>query len=58
LGTERFLCESFWWILVLQLCLFRMATAEARQNVEEPVLARTPASLDEPVLSGSVSHAV
>ncbi|UCE60623.1 MAG: O-antigen ligase family protein [Phycisphaerales bacterium] len=58
LGTERFLCESFWWILVLPMCLFRMASAEARQTAEVPTLAHAPVSTDEPALSGGVPHAV
>ncbi len=28
LGTERFYCESFWWILVLPLCLYRTTARE------------------------------
>ncbi len=40
LGTERFYCESFWWILVLPLCLYRVASREATANVEVPRLAR------------------
>jgi O-antigen ligase len=29
LGTQRFDCESYWWVLVLPLSLFRLAHAEA-----------------------------
>ena len=29
LGTERFYCESYWWIFALPLCLYRTALAEA-----------------------------
>lgn len=28
LGTERFYCESFWWILTLPLCLHRVVVQE------------------------------
>ena len=28
LGTARFYCESFWWILVLPLCLYRTTARE------------------------------
>jgi hypothetical protein len=40
LGTERFYCESFWWILVLPLCLYRVVLGEITANVEVPELAR------------------
>ena len=29
LGTERFYCESFWWVLVLPMCLYRAVVREA-----------------------------
>lgn len=29
LGTQRFYCESFWWVLALPLALHRLALAEA-----------------------------
>ncbi|RME39621.1 MAG: hypothetical protein D6788_05065 [Planctomycetota bacterium] len=28
LGTERFYCESFWWVLTLPLCLYRTVLSE------------------------------
>ncbi len=28
LGTERFYCESFWWVLALPVCLHRLAVNE------------------------------
>lgn len=40
LGTRRFYCESFWWILVLPLCLHRVVNREAVAEVEVPQLAR------------------
>lgn len=40
LGTRRFYCESFWWILVLPLCLHRVVNREAVAEVEVPRLAR------------------
>ncbi len=41
LGTQRFYCESFWWVLAFPLCLYR--------GVRREVEARTtvPASLEE-----------
>jgi hypothetical protein len=54
LGTGRFYCESFWWVLLLPLCLYRVVVREATADAEEPELARTscvdesPALLDQP----------
>jgi hypothetical protein len=28
LGTERFYCESFWWVLILPVCLHRLVAGE------------------------------
>ena len=36
LGTERFYCESFWWVMILPLCVYRMVMREATQPL--PVL--------------------
>ncbi|MCH7839926.1 MAG: O-antigen ligase family protein [Planctomycetes bacterium] len=40
LGTQRFYCESFWWVLVLPLCLHRMVTREieTRDRAGYPML--------------------
>ncbi|MGB0717584.1 MAG: O-antigen ligase family protein [Phycisphaerae bacterium] len=32
LGTERFQCESFWWVMVLPLCLYRVVRQEVRER--------------------------
>jgi hypothetical protein len=32
LGTERFYCESFWWVLVLPLSLYRIVLREVRES--------------------------
>lgn len=32
LGTERFYCESFWWVMALPLILCRIAEAEAAES--------------------------
>ena len=39
LGTQRFYCESFWWVLALPLCLYRavLAEADARVGIPAPV---------------------
>jgi O-antigen ligase len=39
LGTERFYCESFWWIMVLPLCLHRVVMREAAASARAPELA-------------------
>jgi len=44
LGTERFFCESYWWVLVLPLCLYRIVTREVRQRSAAP--ARIEAASD------------
>ncbi|MBI1825719.1 MAG: O-antigen ligase family protein [Planctomycetes bacterium] len=36
LGTQRFYCESFWWILAMPLCLKRVVDGERVLTVEEP----------------------
>jgi len=33
LGTQRFFCESFWWVLVLPLALYRLVRVEAQNRV-------------------------
>ena len=38
LGTERFYCESFWWIMALPLCLYRAVVREVAANVAVPAL--------------------
>ncbi len=42
LGTERFYCESFWWILILPLCLHRMVLREAREHAHAVQLRSSP----------------
>lgn len=37
LGTERFYCESFWWVLVLPMCLYRVVFGEARAAAPVPL---------------------
>lgn len=55
LGTERLYCESFWWILALPLCLYRVVMHEVTAEEVVPELARSePArfGFGEPVLHG------
>ncbi len=39
LGTERFYCESYWWILVLPQCLYRVVVREATADDDVPIPA-------------------
>jgi hypothetical protein len=57
LGTQRFYCESFWWVLAFPLCLHRIVCQEAKlavEYVEEPV--RT--EVDAPAPNGGLQHGV
>jgi len=40
LGTERLYCESYWWMLMLPVCLHRIVRTEIRELEAEPELAR------------------
>ena len=46
LGTDRFLCESFRWVMALPLCLHRVVVGELRARADVPALA-TKAILDD-----------
>ncbi len=41
LGTERLYCESFWWMLVLPLCLYRVVVSEAHARASVPDQMKT-----------------
>lgn len=36
LGTERFYCESYWWVLTLPLCLYRTVLSEVAERKRLP----------------------
>jgi hypothetical protein len=42
LGTQRFYCESFWWVLALPLCLYRTVRREMESPGLVPQLAEQP----------------
>lgn len=48
LGTERFSCESFWWVLVLPQCLYRLVLNEVTAPAceVEPVREPVPVAAD------------
>lgn len=53
LGTERFYCESFWWILALPLCLFRMIQGEVTAGAPAAAPRAAPVENEElPLLTG------
>jgi hypothetical protein len=56
LGTQRFYCESFWWILGLPLSLYRtvLAESEARVAVEASVVHGLDVEELEPI--GELQH--
>ncbi len=45
LGTERFYCESFWWVLALPVCLVRLVRAEAGVGTVSYQLQGEPARI-------------
>jgi len=59
LGTERFYCESFWWVLALPLCLHRMVRREAAAAVLAPALTE-PMRTDQEDLAlwGRLQHGI
>ena len=56
LGTERFSCESFWWVLVFPLCLHRMVTREVAAREEVPALVPEIAPVDVYPTLGSPNY--
>jgi len=56
LGTQRFYCESFWWILGLPLSLYRAVLSEvdARAIVEAPAVRSVVAEGPGPI--GELQH--
>jgi len=56
LGTERFSCESFWWILVLPLCVHRIIMREMAATAEMPALALQQADDWEPAHTPALHH--
>ena len=56
LGTERFMCESFWWVLVLPLCLHRMVLCETNAQREVPALVEQYAIGDEMGVVEGIQH--
>lgn len=52
LGTQRFYCESYWWVLTLPLCLYRSVLVEARSP--QPALALRPVAVPAGGWSGAL----
>ena len=56
LGTERFYCESYWWIMILPLCLHRIAVRELALETE-PCQLEPLGDEEEPfLLTGALRH--
>jgi hypothetical protein len=56
LGTQRFYCESFWWVLAFPLCLHRLVEREAVFAVESAdELVEQPAE-EVPAVAWGVQH--
>ena len=56
LGTERFYCESFWWILAMPLCLYRVVMGEIVQNADPLLLAYARDEDEEDPAWGRLQH--
>ncbi len=57
LGTERFYCESFWWVLAMPLCLHRLVVREVAASVPVPELIDRKSILEEDFVSwGRLRH--
>jgi len=50
LGTQRFYCESFWWVLCLPLCLYRSVTREIASPAIVPELSQQAGAFEEFIL--------
>ncbi len=42
LGTQRFYCESFWWIMMFPLCLYRAVSREVECSAEAHIVDFVP----------------
>jgi hypothetical protein len=56
LGTQRFYCESFWWVLIFPLCLYRVTSQEAEVCAEAPLRVMETAAADEPAQALGLQH--
>jgi len=49
LGTQRFYCESFWWVMMFPLCLYRVVSHEIETCEQAAVCVPPTVDADEPV---------
>lgn len=56
LGTERFYCESFWWVLTLPLCLHRVVLREMAAYSPAWELNDAPYDPEPQPLLGGINH--
>ncbi len=57
LGTERFYCESFWWVMVLPQCLHRVVLAEIEANAQLDLCEPTLVDIEPAPFFGEAQHA-
>lgn len=56
LGTQRFYCESFWWVLAFPLCLHRLVGQEAAYALEPAEEPAKETGENEPATSWGIQH--
>ena len=57
LGTQRFYCESFWWVFALPLCLYRVVLREIAEQREDPQLLAEASMAIECMSTRQETHA-
>jgi O-antigen ligase len=58
LGTQRFYCESFWWVMSLPLCLHRVVQREVAAREVVPALCDRPAPYEQVERYGTLEPAM
>lgn len=56
LGTERFYCESFWWIMTLPACLYRTVMNDVVVEETVPDLVNAPAYYEYDQFPGELQY--
>ena len=57
LGTQRLYCESFWWVMALPLCLYRVTLREVAERGDGPMLLAERSADIESIPQNAVVHA-
>lgn len=58
LGTERFSCESFWWVLAFPVCLHRLVETEVAARGAVATVRPSEMELEMPVLAYGACYGV